>query len=163
SAKHRSRAIRSRSAPCPAGPASMSASGISWCWSAKAADGPRAGTSRRAARRRPCRSTAPARPGRARRKRAGSLPRSGSDRLRPGRCGEPMPHETIDYALADGVATIRLDRPERMNALNATMRRELVDALSRAGAQARAVVLTGNGAAFCAGQDLGDVEHLGDL
>ena len=74
-----------------------------------------------------------------------------------------MAYETIAYAVAEEVATIRLDRPHRMNALNAAMRRELVDALSRAPGEARAVVLTGNGPGFCAGQDLGDVRRLGDL
>ena len=72
-------------------------------------------------------------------------------------------YDTIDYTVADEVATVRLDRPDRMNALNATMRRELVDALSRAPGEARAIVLTGNGPGFCAGQDLGDVQRLGDL
>jgi 2-(1,2-epoxy-1,2-dihydrophenyl)acetyl-CoA isomerase len=74
-----------------------------------------------------------------------------------------MPYDTIAYALADEVATIRLNRPDKMNALNAAMRRELVDALSRAPGEARAVVLTGNGPGFCAGQDLGDVRRLGEL
>jgi 2-(1,2-epoxy-1,2-dihydrophenyl)acetyl-CoA isomerase len=74
-----------------------------------------------------------------------------------------MAYQTIDYGVADAVATIRLNRPEKMNALSSAMRRELIEALSRAPGEARAVVLTGNGPGFCAGQDLGDVRSLGDL
>ncbi len=74
-----------------------------------------------------------------------------------------MDYDTIAYGVADEVATIRLNRPDKMNALNAAMRRELVDALARAPDEARAVVLTGSGPGFCAGQDLGDVQSLGDL
>lgn len=67
-----------------------------------------------------------------------------------------MSYETIRYDLTENVATIRLNRPEKMNSLSAAMRRELIEALGRAGREARAVVLTGSGRAFCAGQDLGD-------
>lgn len=74
-----------------------------------------------------------------------------------------MAYQTIEYGVAAGVATVRLNRPEKMNALSAAMRRELIDALSRAPDEARAVVLTGNGTGFCAGQDLGDVGRLSDL
>ncbi|MEM9138705.1 MAG: enoyl-CoA hydratase-related protein [Pseudomonadota bacterium] len=74
-----------------------------------------------------------------------------------------MDYETIQYSVADAVATIRLNRPDRMNALSALMRRELIDAMTRAPEDARVVVLTGNGAGFCAGQDLGDVTSLDDL
>lgn len=74
-----------------------------------------------------------------------------------------MRYETIDYFVEEDVATIRLNRPDKMNALSAAMRRELIDALSRAPGQARAVVLTGTGPGFCAGQDLGDVKNLGEL
>jgi 2-(1,2-epoxy-1,2-dihydrophenyl)acetyl-CoA isomerase len=74
-----------------------------------------------------------------------------------------MAYGTIDYGVAADVATVRLNRPEKMNALSAAMRRELIDALSRAPEEARAVVLTGNGPGFCAGQDLGDVGSLSEL
>lgn len=74
-----------------------------------------------------------------------------------------MAFETIEYSVSDSVATIRLNRPEKMNALNRTMRRELVEALSIAPDEARAIVLTGSGRAFCAGQDFGDVERLAEL
>ncbi|MBK0400622.1 2-(1,2-epoxy-1,2-dihydrophenyl)acetyl-CoA isomerase [Limibaculum sp. M0105] len=67
-----------------------------------------------------------------------------------------MSYQTIRYELADEVATIALGRPDKMNSLNRAMRLELTDALGRAGHEARAVVLTGSGHAFCAGQDLSD-------
>ncbi|MEO1329992.1 MAG: enoyl-CoA hydratase-related protein [Pseudomonadota bacterium] len=75
-------------------------------------------------------------------------------------------YETIRYeidASADApVAVIRLARPEKMNAMNRAMRLELGDAFARAGAEARALLITGAEAegfkpAFCAGQDLEDV------
>lgn len=74
-----------------------------------------------------------------------------------------MSFETIDYAVADNVATIRLNRPDRMNSLNRVMRRELLAALTRAPTEARCVVLTGTGRGFCAGQDLGDVGSFAEL
>ncbi|MBK5946287.1 2-(1,2-epoxy-1,2-dihydrophenyl)acetyl-CoA isomerase [Rhodobacter veldkampii DSM 11550] len=67
-----------------------------------------------------------------------------------------MEFETIRYELAGGVAVITLNRPEVMNALNTAMRVEITTALRRASAEARVVVLTGAGRAFCSGQDLGD-------
>jgi enoyl-CoA hydratase/carnithine racemase len=62
----------------------------------------------------------------------------------------------IDYAVADGIATITLDRPERLNAFTLVMRGELIDAFDRADADddVRVVVVTGRGRAFCAGADL---------
>lgn len=75
-----------------------------------------------------------------------------------------MSFETIRYALADNVATITLARPERMNALTPKLFLEFVDALKAAeGGGARALILTGEGAAFCSGADLiGDGEGLPD-
>jgi len=57
-----------------------------------------------------------------------------------------------------GVATVTMNRPERKNAANGTMWRELLDAVDDASADraVRAVVLTGAGGAFCSGADLSD-------
>lgn len=64
--------------------------------------------------------------------------------------------ETIRLEVEDGVATVTLNRPESLNALNATMRRELLEALTSARRDdaVRAIVLTGEGRGFCAGADL---------
>jgi enoyl-CoA hydratase/carnithine racemase len=64
---------------------------------------------------------------------------------------------TILYNVADGIATITLNRPERMNAFTAEMRDDLIaafDATDKDDA-VRAVIVTGAGKAFCAGADLG--------
>jgi 2-(1,2-epoxy-1,2-dihydrophenyl)acetyl-CoA isomerase len=65
-----------------------------------------------------------------------------------------MSYETILYDLKGGVATITLNRPEVMNGLNSTMRREIRAAATVAAAEARVLVLTGAGRGFCSGQDL---------
>jgi 2-(1,2-epoxy-1,2-dihydrophenyl)acetyl-CoA isomerase len=67
-----------------------------------------------------------------------------------------MNFETILYELQDGVATVTLNRPEVLNAVNGTMAREFHQALVQiAGDRSvRAVLLTGAGRAFCAGADL---------
>jgi enoyl-CoA hydratase/carnithine racemase len=61
------------------------------------------------------------------------------------------------YDVKDGVATLTLNRPDRLNAVNATSIRELVEAFDRADGDddVRAVIVTGAGRAFCAGADLG--------
>ena len=67
-----------------------------------------------------------------------------------------VPNETILAAHEAGVATITLNRPDSLNALNATMRVELTAAFKAAAKDdaTRAVVLTGAGRGFCAGADL---------
>ncbi|MEU6779958.1 enoyl-CoA hydratase-related protein [Nonomuraea angiospora] len=62
----------------------------------------------------------------------------------------------IEYEVADQIATVTLNRPERLNAFTFTMRGELIAAFDRADADdgVRAVVVTGAGRAFCAGADL---------
>lgn len=68
-------------------------------------------------------------------------------------------HQTIRVTEAGGVTTIILSRPQVMNALSRQMRAELTEAL-RAAHGGRGIVLTGEGRAFCSGQDLTDAEGL---
>ena len=66
--------------------------------------------------------------------------------------------EHVRYAVDEGVATLTLHRPERLNAVNTAMLREIVAALDAADGddEVRAVIVTGAGRAFCAGADLGE-------
>jgi enoyl-CoA hydratase/carnithine racemase len=68
-----------------------------------------------------------------------------------------MPYEMILYEKADAVATITLNRPQALNAINPQMTAELHHALDAADADAevRAIILTGAGKAFSAGYDIG--------
>ena len=67
-----------------------------------------------------------------------------------------MSYEAIVYSQRDGVAEIRLNRPHRLNAVTQRLYDELNDALGQAEADrdARVVLLTGEGRAFCVGADL---------
>jgi enoyl-CoA hydratase/carnithine racemase len=67
-----------------------------------------------------------------------------------------MDSQEILYDVADRVATITLNRPEKLNAFTRRMRDELIGAFGRADADdgVRAVIVTGAGRAFCAGADL---------
>lgn len=67
-----------------------------------------------------------------------------------------MSYQEILYDVAEGVLTITLNRPEKLNAFTPTMRTEMIDALDRADADddVRAIIVTGAGRGFCAGADL---------
>lgn len=67
-----------------------------------------------------------------------------------------MDYDTLRVTEAGGIGIITLNRPKVMNALNKQMRAELTHALKQTSQQARVLVLTGEGRAFCSGQDLGD-------
>ena len=69
-----------------------------------------------------------------------------------------MHYQHILYDVTDGVATITLNRPEKLNSFNVGMHEDLKDALAqvRDDDAVRALLLTGAGRAFCAGQDLAD-------
>lgn len=84
--------------------------------------------------------------------------RGNPSRRGPGRCSRSsLGAMAVDYALRDDVALITLARPERFNAVTQDVCDGLVGSLHRAGAEARAAVLTGAGKAFCSGADLSDL------
>src|SRR4051794_1349080 len=64
--------------------------------------------------------------------------------------------ETVLYDVEDGIATLTLNRPERLNAFNTQMMVDLIAAfdLTDADDEVRAVIVTGAGRGFCAGADL---------
>src|SRR5882762_7089333 len=64
---------------------------------------------------------------------------------------------------SEGVATITLNRPERLNALTFEVYRELTDTFAALGTEpdVRVVVITGSGRAFCSGGDVHDI--IGEL
>jgi len=74
-----------------------------------------------------------------------------------------MNHAFIQVGRDHGVAIITLNRPDVLNSFNRGMAREVQAALAEAGAdaQVRAVLLTGAGRGFCAGQDLGEALNAG--
>jgi enoyl-CoA hydratase len=70
--------------------------------------------------------------------------------------------EHIKYAVTDNVATITIDRPEKRNAMTFAMLAEFIETVRRAGTDddARVVIVTGAGGAFCAGTDLADLDSV---
>ncbi len=68
-----------------------------------------------------------------------------------------MEYTEIAYAVEDRIATVTLDRPDRLNAFTVRMQHELCDVFDQVDAddEVRAVVVTGRGRGFCAGADLG--------
>ena len=70
--------------------------------------------------------------------------------------------ENVLLSVADGVGTITLNRPDKLNAFAGTMRQEVVQAVEvmTAHPDVRAVVITGAGRAFCAGADIGYMKDL---
>src|SRR6202165_2789900 len=68
----------------------------------------------------------------------------------------PMAYETIKYEVAEQILTITLNRPDKLNAFNGAMQKELIDAFDAADKDdnVRAIIVTGAGRGFCAGADL---------
>ena len=77
-----------------------------------------------------------------------------------------MSYETLTLECEDGIATLTLNRPESLNAITVQMGHELTDAIARVrdDPEARVLLLTGAGRAFCAGEDVkqrpGDSEEV---
>jgi 2-(1,2-epoxy-1,2-dihydrophenyl)acetyl-CoA isomerase len=69
-----------------------------------------------------------------------------------------MTYESIQFAIANGIAVLTLNRPDRLNSFTKAMHGEVRDALDKLQADktVRVLVLTGAGRGFCAGQDLND-------
>ncbi len=67
-----------------------------------------------------------------------------------------MSYNAITYDVEDGILTLTLNRPEKLNAFTGEMLAEMIDAFDRADAddEVRAIIVTGAGRAFCAGADL---------
>jgi len=74
-----------------------------------------------------------------------------------------MIYTTLTVTEDDGIGLIVLNRPTLMNALNAQMRAEITTAVRDLGQRMRVLVMTGEGRAFCSGQDLGDGTSVNDL
>jgi len=79
--------------------------------------------------------------------------------LAAGRLSVTMECKHLRIAQRDGVRTLTLDRPDVLNSINARLADELTEALrhSAEDEDVRAILLTGSGRAFCAGQDLSEV------
>lgn len=67
-----------------------------------------------------------------------------------------MDYQQILYDVDDGILTITLNRPDKLNAFTTTMMKEMISALDRADAddEVKAIIVTGAGRGFCAGADL---------
>src|SRR5687768_345533 len=67
-----------------------------------------------------------------------------------------MAYEALIYDVKDGIATLTLNRPDRLNALNDTLRDDLFDAVQKSAADpnVRVLVITGAGRGFCSGGDV---------
>jgi 2-(1,2-epoxy-1,2-dihydrophenyl)acetyl-CoA isomerase len=73
-----------------------------------------------------------------------------------------MSYQYVLLDRGDGIGTLTLNRPEKLNAFGGTMRQEIAEALDELerDASVRVIVLTGAGRAFCAG---GDIEYMAEL
>ncbi len=74
-----------------------------------------------------------------------------------------MSYETVEFRVAEDVATLTLNRPGVLNGLNPQMRLEITHAVTHAPERARVLVITGAGRGFCSGQDLGDRGNAADV
>ena len=75
-------------------------------------------------------------------------------------------YENVRYEVADGIATITVERPEKLNALNAATIREIGAAMDEAqeSAEVRGVIVTGSGSkAFVAGADISELAAMGAI
>jgi 2-(1,2-epoxy-1,2-dihydrophenyl)acetyl-CoA isomerase len=73
-------------------------------------------------------------------------------------------YENVLVDVRDGIGTLTLNRPEKLNAFAGRMRQEIAEAVSAMAAddRVRVIVITGAGRAFCAGADIGYMQELLD-
>lgn len=72
-----------------------------------------------------------------------------------------MSFQTVKYELKEAIATITFNRPEALNALSLQLTKDLKAAIEKAVSEkARAVILTGEGRAFCSGGDLREMQTM---
>ncbi|HTC23297.1 MAG TPA: enoyl-CoA hydratase-related protein, partial [Gemmatimonadales bacterium] len=76
-----------------------------------------------------------------------------------------MSFTTLDYSVRDGVGFITINRPDKLNALNARLIGELGDAVGHVESDdaVRGVILTGAGKAFAAGADIAELADQGPM
>ncbi|HPY41951.1 MAG TPA: enoyl-CoA hydratase-related protein, partial [Thiolinea sp.] len=76
-----------------------------------------------------------------------------------------MSFKNIELAIAEGVATLTFNRPDKLNSFNTEMHAEVREALGQlqADASVRCLLITGKGRGFCAGQDLADEVASADI
>jgi len=74
-----------------------------------------------------------------------------------------MTYQCLLYEVKDGIATLTLNRPDRLNALGGTLREDLHDAIAKCSAdpEVRVVVITGAGRGFCSGGDVKSMSERG--
>jgi enoyl-CoA hydratase/carnithine racemase len=72
-------------------------------------------------------------------------------------------YRTFEYSLSDGIGLVRLNRPTKLNSIDAAMVREFGELIAavRADRAVRVLVFTGNGRAFCAGADISNLQNVG--
>ena len=73
-------------------------------------------------------------------------------------------YQTFEYSLNDGVAIVRLNRPTKLNSIDAVMLREFGELIAavRADRDVRVLIFTGNGRAFCSGADISNLQNAGN-
>ncbi len=71
-------------------------------------------------------------------------------------------YQSFEYSVADGIALVRLNRPNKLNSIDAVMVREFGELANhiRDDQEVRVVVFTGNGRAFCAGADIANLNSI---
>jgi enoyl-CoA hydratase len=77
-----------------------------------------------------------------------------------------MAYQTLLYEKKDGIGTVMLNRPDKLNALNSTVYKELYDVFEAIenDADVRVIILTGAGdRAFCAGSDVAEMQNMGPI